>query len=407
MRTFLQLTPLDPLIARDGRPFGAGQGARMRGLPWLLPSVVAGSLRTMWGKAGLNSHFCDDVVKRLLQLSVAGAFPVTGENSGKRYMLHLPAPLDCVWDRRGNRVLRAIPQSIDADAGTDLPENLRPVMLTEDQAGEDFKPEPPPAWWPLDKFTEWLSDQRDNYQGDWFTSDFFKSPIMEMRDHVALDPDRGAAAESLLYSTANLYVSHFPRHQPSLSGLTQAGNDGQVAHHAQFGQVQLTVRVTSDHDEAPSLQGPLDVWHPLGGERRLVHWIENPAHESCWEPPEAILKVLAGANRLRMILVTPAVFSKGWRPDLKNGPLKDLQLGLVGACLGRWRAVSGWSLKPLTTTGKPGPKPIRRMVPAGSVYFFECNQVPGDLIRQFWLQPVSDDPQERRDGFGLAVWGVW
>ena len=24
-----------------------------------------------------------------------------------------------------------------------------------------------------------------------------------------------------------------------------------------------------------------------------------------------------------------------------------------------------------------------------------------------WLQPVSDDPQDRLDGFGLATWGTW
>ena len=52
MSVILQLTPHDPLVARDGRPFGAGQGNRMRGLPWPLPSVVAGSFRTALVKAG-------------------------------------------------------------------------------------------------------------------------------------------------------------------------------------------------------------------------------------------------------------------------------------------------------------------------------------------------------------------
>jgi CRISPR-associated protein Cmr3 len=47
------------------------------------------------------------------------------------------------------------------------------------------------------------------------------------------------------------------------------------------------------------------------------------------------------------------------------------------------------------------------MVPAGSVYFFEvASGDPASLADQ-WLAPVSDDAQEQRDGFGLALWGTW
>jgi CRISPR-associated protein Cmr3 len=124
---------------------------------------------------------------------------------------------------------------------------------------------------------------------------------------------------------------------------------------------------------------------------------------------------LRGAKRIRLVLATPAVFAKGWRPAwLSDGSLQGappgnthVQLRLVGAASGRWRAVSGWSLQPLEETGRPGPKPIRRMVPAGSVYFFEvASGDPASLADQ-WLAPVSDDPQEQRDGFGLALWGTW
>src|SRR6185312_16953475 len=104
------------------------------------------------------------------------------------------------------------------------------------------------------------------------------------------------------------------------------------------------------------------------------------------------------------------IFRHGWRPDWldartltgkpfgEEGPM----LKLVGVTNGRWQAVSGWSIQPHQATGKPGPKPIRRMVPAGSVYFFTVER--GELadLANHWLMPVSDDVQERRDGFGLA-----
>ena len=46
------LKVLDPLVARDGRPFGAGQGNRMRSSGWLYPSVVAGSYRLIVSSKG-------------------------------------------------------------------------------------------------------------------------------------------------------------------------------------------------------------------------------------------------------------------------------------------------------------------------------------------------------------------
>ena len=48
------------------------------------------------------------------------------------------------------------------------------------------------------------------------------------------------------------------------------------------------------------------------------------------------------------------------------------------------------------------------MVPAGSVYFFETVEGDGRILAtKGWLRPVSDAPQDRNDGFGLAVWGTW
>ena len=48
---YLRLTPLSPLIARDSRPFGMGQGNRVRSMDWISPSVIAGAVRTAVWKA--------------------------------------------------------------------------------------------------------------------------------------------------------------------------------------------------------------------------------------------------------------------------------------------------------------------------------------------------------------------
>lgn len=82
-------------------------------------------------------------------------------------------------------------------------------------------------------------------------------------------------------------------------------------------------------------------------------------------------------------------------------PGADVELTLVGVGIQRWSAVSGWSL------AEPrGPKPVKRLVPAGGVYFFETGDDREPLAAR-WLEPVSDDAQDRNDGFGLAAWGIW
>jgi CRISPR-associated protein Cmr3 len=123
-----------------------------------------------------------------------------------------------------------------------------------------------------------------------------------------------------------------------------------------------------------------------------------------------------------MVLASPAVFEHGWRPGWLNedksrvgcAPGSSVKLRLVSLISQRWRAVSGWSYEPVMDKGdakqgaRPGPKPIRRLMPAGGVYFFELE--PGSSaadLANSWLEPVSDRAADRADGFGLALWGVW
>jgi CRISPR-associated protein Cmr3 len=57
-----------------------------------------------------------------------------------------------------------------------------------------------------------------------------------------------------------------------------------------------------------------------------------------------------------------------------------------------------------------GPKPTRYAAAAGSVYFFEVTEggpLSVERLRNLWLRPISDQDQDRRDGFGLVLPGVW
>ncbi len=393
-----ELTPRDPIIARDSRPFGAGQGNRMRSLDWPLPSVIAGSLRTAIGKAA-QKEFSLAVARDLLEVSVHGVFPLVDDR------LYLPAPADCVLNEH-QRLYCARPVECQPGEGCDLPEaGLRPVMIDLPVDAPDFKPRQGPTWWPVEKYARWLAGELIE-----FDSQFLMAPEFEERTHVVIEPATGAAEEGQLFSTAGLPLRFLRRWQTD----TQHGEKPCLDIHA---EIKLVARVGVTgwcEDALPKAKG----LHPTGGERRLVHWqpVDRSKH---WNCPDSIAERLQSAERVRMILATPAIFATGWKPawlssELEGSPPgSSVRLRLVGAAIQRWRAVSGWSLAKINEDGrldeggKSGPKPIRRMVPSGGVYFFEILGGAAESLSSNWLQSVSDDPQDQRDGFGLATWGTW
>jgi CRISPR-associated protein Cmr3 len=386
---YLVLTPRDPLIARDGRPFGIGQGYRMRSLDWPYPSVLAGALRTLLGKL-CGGEFTQEMVEPLKRVESSGPLPLVAET------LYFPAAKDSVLceaasdnqTMNGRKVMPLRPLRLGTGTkNCDLPDGLTPVVVTE-----DAKPARAPEFWSAAKMYSWLMDaegreaepppEKPN-EG----IDYLFGPEKDERTHVRVNRETGAAEESMIFMTVGLDCSS----KYSVDGIT------------------LSARVEAEDKFAEALNG-LDMLHPMGGERRLVHWRAKRAVDP-WELPNLVRSAASkNLERLRLVLATPALFKEGWKPEWLDNKLEgcppnvDIKLRLVSACVDRWKPLSGWSLE----VGRVGPKEVRRLVPAGSVYFFEV--VTGDpqaLIDKLWLRSVSDDEQDRRDGFGLALWGIW
>ena len=419
---YLSITPHDPIIARDGRPFGIGQGIRMRSLDWPYPSVLAGSLRTMLGKmnGGFLQEDVDNLLKDLLDIDIAGPLPL------KSTQLYLPIPKDILAKKDGKKIeaIPLRPAELRKGEVCDFPNSrLLPAMIPEtndDSNDDDFKPEKLPAFWSFEKMTAWLvnpsglnfilckgSEKKDDdldiecnkkkkieiWDDD---PDFLGSPERDERVHTGIDPKTGTAAieEGLLFMSVGLDIS-----------TAEKGEE-----------IRLAARIEAGNP-FEKIIGKLNEIHPFGGERRLAHWskADEPAGWKCpLEIPEKLMELDTG--RIRMVLATPAIFSKGWLPGWLDSAtlegilptLKDDQefkLKLISACTDRWRPISGWSAEAKSR----GPKAIRRMVPAGSVYFFEAESAEAarDLAKIYWLESVCDGEQDRKDGFGLAVWGIW
>jgi CRISPR-associated protein Cmr3 len=397
----LTITPVNTVIARDGRPIQTGR--RMKSLPWLYPSVAAGSLRTMLGKRVPAGTKVENLPQRLKTVALRGVLPVIGGQ------LYLPAPADAVvkpveagaqgQETEPMRPVVALrPVKPGEDEYLDFPDGAAGLWPTRlpDTESEDFKPDKKPGWWSVGKMAEWLADRNTGgFQvpglkalKDGRTVDgFWGGPDFDDRMHVCIKPGSGTADDGKLYKTTSLAL-----------------RDG----------VCLSARVGHEgsDSELMGIAGKLDDLHPLGGDRKLARWQATGSEGvTGWDCPQGLRDALGKAEAVRMVLATPAVFAGGWKPgwlgdDLMGTPPGapgGLKVKLVGVSIERWVPVSGFSLE----NGRLGPKVIRRLVPAGGVYFFEITQGKAADLADCWLRSVCDDGQDRLDGFGLAVWGVW
>jgi hypothetical protein len=118
-----------------------------------------------------------------------------------------------------------------------------------------------------------------------------------------------------------------------------------------------------------------------------------------------------GSPGLRLIAVTPASFSHGWLPDgfrFKDGCFRSQLPGLEGqeiilraAYMGPPLHMSGWD------RAKLRPRAIRRLVPAGSVFFFvKADGTPftSKEILGLWMCALGSGTDE---GLGRFVPGLW
>jgi CRISPR-associated protein Cmr3 len=395
--------PYDPMIARDGRAFDPTPGARATSLPFPVPSTLIGAARTLLGTA--DGRFDAARLPELLSIELTGPLLVELSDAGVTWMA--PAPADALLLEvdppaahaalRKQLVPLAMPAALECDTADD--EAAAGLRLVGPRRFSPAKPLPkPPRFWHWPILLDWL---RRSGSATEDTADEpiarvaelgHNGPVPEQRTHVGIQPASGTADEGMLFQTRGL---EFRR---------RSADRGDV------------VRLGMALGLANARQPLSDQIAPLGGERRLARWHTAPADERLPGMPAELLNTIARAGGCRVILLTPAFFAGGFRPTWLCEPRHGVTPRLVAAAVGRAQVASGWDY------ARPGPKPSRRLAPAGSVFFLALDG-DRDALRAWvvhhWLHCVSDDAtaaeqaqgihpaQHRRDGFGLAVIGAW
>lgn len=364
----VSLEPLAPIIVRSGRPLEGNSDADPARFP--PPSTVAGCLRTAWARATAQPFGPE-----LAQLAVAG--PLLLGRSGRPILA--PKPADALYFGHGGsaRCVRAEPCAFDAGCDADLPDDLLPLQLTE-RVSE--KPSDGPVWWSWEDLLDFREGKTVAHAQ--LCENGWSPPPGDRRTHVAIDPKTGAADNGRLFQTEGLDLD-----APHNSGPPAAGG------------LRLLVRC------GEALDGTLV---HLGGKRRLSAL--RPEPEEIWpKPPQDWLDHIARAGGLCLTLLTPAIFSAGYRPgwldkELIGSPpgIPGLRLQLRAAAVDRWQPHSGWDL------ARRRPRATRKLACPGAAYWFRIlGNADRGRLNALWLTNISDLGQDRRDGFGLVLPSPW
>ena len=371
MSTAWLVLPRDPLIFRDGRPFDATPGARARSLPFPYPTTLAGALRTREGLQKYGGNFSDEIVQVLLQRRIWGPYLAEVNYQGQ-LRWYVPAPQDALWVKEGGAITRHWLRPMHVPGITEMPEGLILVGPKKHIKAKPYRRAP--VFWSWEALKEWLVNPQD---GPVVPEDVgLPALLQEPRMHVYIDPKTQTAREGFLFQTTGLRFVFVP----------DGKGWSEVRHLA------LLVRTDAEIEEGIGY---------LGGERRAVYW--EPVE---WSPPPPPEEVLRSAERgaVRMMLLTPAYFERGYLPTCLQA-VEGVQVEIKAAALTQ-RAITltGWDLK----LGQE--KPARRLAPAGAVYYLHL-EGPPEIRRRFvetlWFQPISDAEQDRHDGLGQVVFGVW
>ncbi|MDW8305414.1 MAG: type III-B CRISPR module-associated protein Cmr3 [Acidobacteriota bacterium] len=378
------IEPRDSLIVRDGKPFGLGAGNRADSIQFPFPSTLIGAIRTRVGlekiggdRGKFNGALSDEVQR---EISIKGPFLVEVRDTEVDLLVFSPS--DCVvFEVEDNSVngelIPLLPLEKDKSYVTDLQEELHLCGLVRFEKAKPHRRAP--RFWFWQKFEDWLKEAKVTTEN--LNSLGIFGLEKDRRIHVAIDYKKRAAREGMLFETRGLEFI-------SVSSSNQA----------KFKRYAIALQV----DYGNFSERLVETIAPLGGERRLAYWQKVNLDLPCI-PPEIKQKIVS-EKHCRLILLTPAVFEDGFLPKWLLENVTELKIEIKAVALNRYQVISGWDFK------KGKPKPTRRLCPAGTTFFLKLEGGEDSIekwIDKVWFSNVSDDEQDRKDGFGLAALGVW
>ncbi len=387
----LALAPRDGFFIKDGRGWNTSPTNRARSQDWPHPTTLRGALRGAWGRAredALGTTFAkSDWEIRTRDVRLGGTFPLRrklGETWKAAHRMW-PVPADAIQlpDKEGKiAVTRLCPKRAEVATLGRTEEGERehlwfPVVDSPD------KPVPMPRWWAEADLVAWLTGKTVAPKN---RDDVAAAKLMDRTQvHVSINADTLASVEGALFST---------------QVMDTLGKDG----------IEWAIGIEGivpDEASADLTQAP---WI-LGGHGRTAR--AESLGSDLFGAPKAIPDAFGTTRGLRLMVVTPTVFTQGWLPDgfavsadgqgEYRGSITGVaeEMVLRAAFVPRPVHLCGWDV------AQNRAKPTLRAVAPGAVYFFQKRSgapFTGDEARALWFSALGS---QTADGLGRVVPGIW
>jgi CRISPR-associated protein Cmr3 len=350
-------------------------------------------MRTAWAESGAKDYSNAKDIKSIKRKGVCGPLLTCTDNNGTEILFPTPADSWCLTHEAETTIYRLVPKALQQGEGTDIKPKLNPIFpLVNDNEKLKGKPAKDTLkFWFYKNMQAWLlSDTSDqlpaNEQG-------IQNLPVEIRTHVSINPETHTARTGHLFQTAGLDFSR-----------QRAVSD---ENNKQWGWQQKEYALACQFQEDFG-----NTYRTIGGESRLgkIEKVDNLIPDC----PSELGKIINQSKGFRLILVTPAIFEQGYIPDWidkdsMQGNYRGMKLKLHAVAVSRWQAGTSWDMASTASKTGKGMRSLKRLVPAGTVYWFE--RLSGTIQASgFWITSISneDKPEQRaNDGYGLTILGIW
>ncbi|CDM67156.1 type III-B CRISPR module-associated protein Cmr3 [Pyrinomonas methylaliphatogenes] len=371
----LVIQPHDVLLFRDGKPFSAGTDIRARSLFPPTPFTIQGAIRArvLFSSGVSPADYAQGTIPAAQQLHNLIGTPQGGygqlrlrglflaRRKNDQWVRYFPVPADVKRLKGSYILLKPLQQPQHSFWQSNLPDNLFTPWLRTTEHIEDAQ--------------GWISEEDlRRYLAGNAPQEVLEESCFVEREHrfgIALERAQRTVRESFLYLAEFLRLKEGVAFWVEVEGIS------------------------------PSHLGGDTGFLQLGGEARAAYYTIQPsAVSSLPSPPNPL------PERFKVVLLTPAWFSDGWQPQGGNwGQFFNGSVRLVSAIIPRYQPIGGAYVDDQRRKGA-FQKPMRRFVPAGSVYFFEH-----DGTASWAGQPFTETPSGEGDygqiGFGTCVIGEW
>ena len=354
----IELNPFDTLFFRDGKPFERGDEVWANGVFPPAPSVVYGALRTTLLSRNLDwlslAGGPDDPT-RALRIK---AFLL--QQDGKVYF---PCPYDVVYEKED----KDDPQLLSLEKRTFLSSfPMESVLVPPSEQG---------IW--------------ETMGGNHFVS------YLDFNQYLQ-------KTQRPLPIKANDFLKKEPKIGIQKSRMTGSSEEGRLYRVELLRLLEntgfyLDVELPESTEASLSTAGIINI----GGEGKSVGYKLTNA------VVDISLPELEG-EFFKLVFATPACFEQGWLPKgidpiTMKGEWCGQQVKILTVASDRPVYLGGFAMKTAHQAG--GPKPMRRAIPAGTVYFLKIMKgETQEVAKAFHNQCISDYGLDR-EGFGLTFVG--